>query len=190
MKRTLSQTILAGLLAGSMIAPLAGTMIAPAFAQSNDDGIEYQSPRKQLAVGTQVKVKLLQDLNSTSAQTGDKVRVEVAGDDTSGLPAGTIFNGRVASVKPATPKTAGVLRVRFGANHGSSSPYSTTSTASVLLTGTKPTQGPFQLHQRRRRCWGLTWFHSQAQTRRCHRRRGSRRRGRLRREPVDQEVRQ
>lgn len=138
MTRTISQKILAGLLAGSMIAPLAGILAVPAFAQS-DDGIEYQSPRKQIAAGTMIKVKLLQDLNSTSAQTGDKVRVEVAGDDSSGLPAGTIFNGRVASVKPGTPKAAGVLRVRFGGS-GSSSPHSTNSTASVLLTGTKPTQ--------------------------------------------------
>ena len=96
MKRTTSQTILAGLLAGSLV--------VPALAQSSASGIEFQSPRHKIAAGTTVKVKLLQDLSSSSAQSGDPVRVQVAGDDTSGIPAGAIFNGHVATAKPATPK--------------------------------------------------------------------------------------
>ena len=132
MKRTTSQTLLAGLLAGSLI--------VPALAQSSDSGIEFQSPRHKIAAGTTVKVKLLQDLSSSSAQSGDPVRVQVAGDDSSGIPAGTIFNGHVATAKPATPKAAGVLRVRFGGSSGSAYAYSTASsdTASALLMGTKP----------------------------------------------------
>ncbi len=138
MKRTTSQTILAGLLAGSLV--------VPALAQSSDSGIEFQSPRHKIAAGTTVKVKLLQDLSSSDARPGDPVRVQVAGDDTSGIPAGAIFNGHVATAKPATPKTAGVLRVRFGGGSGDAYAYNTasSSTASALLTGTKPTSDKSQ----------------------------------------------
>ncbi len=131
MKRTVSQTILAGLLAGSLVLPV--------LAQSSDSGIEFQSPQHRIPVGTPVKVKVLQTLSSSEAQDGDRVRVQVAPDDTSGIPAGAIFNGRVVSARPATPKAAGVLRVKFGPNNGDASAYNTTSTASVQLTGTKPT---------------------------------------------------
>ncbi len=128
MKRTTSQTLLAGLLAGSLI--------MPALAQSSS-GIEFQSPRHQIAAGTTVKVKLLQDLSSSDAQAGDRVRVQVAGDDNSGIPSGAIFNGRVANARPATPKAAGVLRVNFGSGGGSA--YTASSgTATVQLMGTKP----------------------------------------------------
>jgi len=129
MKRTTSQTLLAGLLAGSLI--------MPALAQSSGSGIEFQSPRHQIAAGTTVKVKLLQNLSSSDAQTGDRVRVQVAGDDSSGIPSGAIFNGRVANARPATPKAAGVLRVNFGTGGGSA--YTASSgTATVQLMGTKP----------------------------------------------------
>ena len=47
MKRTTSQTILAGLLAGSLL--------MPALAQSSDSGIEFQSPQHKIAAGTTVK---------------------------------------------------------------------------------------------------------------------------------------
>ena len=137
MKRKTSQMILAGLLAGSLVAPV--------LAQSSDSGIEFQAPRHQIAAGTTVKVKLLQNLSSSSARSGDPVRVQVAGDDTSGIPTGAIFNGRVASVHPANPKAAGVLRVRFGSANGSASAYNTgASTASVQLMGTKPTSDKSQ----------------------------------------------
>jgi len=132
MKRTTSQIILAGLMAGSLV--------MPALAQSSDSGIEFQSPRHKIAAGTLVKVKLLQNLSSSDAQSGDRVRVQVAGDDTSGIPAGAIFNGRVAAVKPATPKAAGVLRLKFGRDNGDAYAYNgaSTSTASAQLMGTKP----------------------------------------------------
>jgi len=138
MKRTTLQTILAGLLAGSLI--------VPALAQSSDSGIEFQSPRHKIAAGTTVKVKLLQDLSSSDAQSGDPVRVQVAGDDTSGIPAGAIFNGHVAAVQHATPKTAGILRVKFGAGRGDAYAYNTASSsiASAQLTGTKPSSDKSQ----------------------------------------------
>ncbi len=138
MKRTTSQTVLAGLLAGSLVVPV--------LAQSSDSGIEFQSPRHRIAAGTMVKVKLLQSLSSSDAQAGDRVRVQVAGDDTSGIPVGAIFNGRVAAAKPATPKASGVLRLRFGGGSGGAYAYNTASadTASALLTGTKPTSDKSQ----------------------------------------------
>lgn len=111
--RILTSTALSGLL---LAAPF--SVIAPAFAQS-DSGI--QMPKHEIAPGTQVKVKLLRDINSDNAQTGDHVRVQVASDDSSGIPTGTILNGVVTSVSPATPKNAGVLYVRFGTGSGGSS---------------------------------------------------------------------
>ncbi len=109
--RILTGAALTGLL---LAAPLG--VIAPAFAQSSSG-----TPRSEVASGTEVKVKLLRDLSSESAQTGDHVRAQVAGDDKSGIPSGTILNGVVTSVSPATPKKAGVLYVRFGTGSGGSS---------------------------------------------------------------------
>ena len=111
---------------------LAGSLVVPALAQSGS-GMEFPSPKQQISAGTTVKVKLLQDLSSSDAQPGDRVRVQIAGDDSSGLPSGTIFNGRVTTAKPATPKAAGVLNLKFGQ---SGSAY---SVASAQLSGTKPT---------------------------------------------------
>lgn len=137
MKRTTPQMILAGLLAGSLV--------MPALAQSSGSGIEFQSPQHRVAAGTTVKVKLLQDLNSSDARIGDRVRVQVAGNDSSGIPAGTIFNGRVATARPATPKAAGVLRINFGTSNGSASSYTaSSSTATIQLVGTKPTSDKSQ----------------------------------------------
>ena len=121
--RTFTPTLLGGLL-------LAFTSLVPALAQTSNYGIEVPSGQHHIAAGTTLKVKLLQDVTSASAQSGDRVRVQVE-DDSSGLPAGTIFNGRVSSVTRATPKSAGVLHLRFGG-----SGY--TSTASADLTGQKP----------------------------------------------------
>ncbi len=110
MKNTLGRTVTSVVL-GSLLLALPLTTIAPAFAQS-DSTIEM--PKHTIAAGTDVKVKLLRDINSQSAETGDHVKVQVAIDDQSGIPTGTILNGVITSVTPATPKTAGVLYVRFG----------------------------------------------------------------------------
>ena len=111
--RILTSAALSGLL---LAAPFSA--VVPAFAQADGD---IQMPKHEIAAGTQVKVKLLRDLSSDSAQTGDHVRVQVASDDSSGIPTGTILNGVVTSVSPATPKKAGVLYVRFGTGSGGSS---------------------------------------------------------------------
>lgn len=104
---------------GGLLLAAPFSAVVPAFAQSDGD---IQMPKHEIASGTPVKVKLLRDLSSESAQTGDHVRVEVANDDSSGIPTGTILNGVVTSVSPATPNRAGVLYVRFGSG-GSSSSY-------------------------------------------------------------------
>ena len=125
--RILTSAALSGLL---LAAPF--SMIAPAFAQSDSS---IQMPKHEIAAGTAVKVKLLRDINSDSAQTGDHVRVQVASDDSSGIPTGTILNGVVTSVTPATPNKAGVLYVRFGAGSGDSS--SSYNLATGRFSGTK-----------------------------------------------------
>ncbi len=104
--RTLASAVLGSLL---LVAPL--STLTPAFAQSDSD---VQMPRHQIPSGTDVKVKLLRDISSQNTQVGDHVKVQVAGDDNSGIPSGTVLNGVVTSVTPATPKTAGVVYVRFG----------------------------------------------------------------------------
>ena len=127
MKHTMTSAVLGGLL---LIAPL--SMTASSFAQSDSD---IQMPRHQVPSGTQVKVKLLRDLSSQSAQTGDHIKVQVASDDSSGLPAGTVLNGVVTSVRPSTSSTAGVLFVRFGTGTGGSS--SSYNLATGQFTGRK-----------------------------------------------------
>ena len=107
MKQKFTGAVLGGLL---LFAPLGSAV--PSYAQDSDSAIVM--PKRQVPSGTQVKVKLLRDISSSSAQTGDHVRVQIAGDDTSGLPSGTVLNGVITSVRPATPKEAGVLFVKFG----------------------------------------------------------------------------
>lgn len=96
---------------GSLLLAAPFAAVAPAFAQSES---AIQMPRHQIPSGTEIKVKLLRDISSQSAETGDHVKVQVANDDNSGIPTGTVLNGVVTSVTPATPKGAGVVYVRFG----------------------------------------------------------------------------
>lgn len=67
----------------------------------------------RISVGTPVKVTVLEGVSSENAQVGDHVRVRVAPNDTSGLPSGTVFVGRVMRVQPASLKHAGELAVQF-----------------------------------------------------------------------------
>ena len=107
MKNTLKHPMTSAALGGLLlIAPL--SLTTAAFAQSGSD---IQMPKREIPAGTQVKVKLLRDINSQDAQTGDHVKVEVAPDDSSGLPQGAILNGVITSVRSATPRSAGVLYV-------------------------------------------------------------------------------
>ena len=99
------------LMLGSVLLAAPFAAIAPAFAQSES---AIQMPRHQIPSGTDIKVKLLRDISSQSAETGDHVKVQVANDDNSGIPTGTVLNGVITSVTPATPKSAGVVYVRFG----------------------------------------------------------------------------
>lgn len=99
--------------------------------------------------GTPLKVRILRNLGSATAQPGDTVRVEVAGDDTTGIPPGTIFVGHVTAVHPATPNSAGSLSIQLELPRGSweeqhreissaSVPGPIADDASVTLTGTTP----------------------------------------------------
>lgn len=131
MKQTIKHTIQSAVLGGLLlISPL--SLTAASFAQSGSD---IQMPKRQIPSGTPVKVKLLRDVSSQSAETGDHVKVVVAGDDTSGLPSGTVLNGVITSVRIATPSTAGALFVRFGTGGGDSS--SSYNLATAEFTGRK-----------------------------------------------------
>ena len=81
-------------------------------AQSSSGNALLKSHR--IAVGAPVRVTVLQGVSSDSAQVGDHVRVRVASDDTSGLPSGTVFVGRVTRATPASNKRPGELEVQFG----------------------------------------------------------------------------
>lgn len=121
--RTFGPAALAGLMLTSMTLPVLAQSDAdryddgPAYASSNYSGIDIPSSRHEIAAGTTVKVKLLQDISSATARVGDPVRAEVSGDG-NGLPAGTYFTGRLTEVIPATPKQSGILRMQFGRGAG------------------------------------------------------------------------
>ncbi len=91
---------------------LSALLAGAALAQSSNES--FGPPVRHIASGTLVKVKLLQNLSSESANVGDSVRAQVAGDDTSGLPIGTVFVGRVTAVNSATAKHPGHVSVVFG----------------------------------------------------------------------------
>lgn len=83
-----------------------------AHAQAADNGTAILKSHR-ISVGTPVKVTVLKGTSSDSAQVGDHIRVKVASSDTSGLPAGTIFVGRVTRAVPASNKRAGELEIQF-----------------------------------------------------------------------------
>lgn len=128
----LTRTALTGLLIGSLTVPVLAqngntnyndnTNYSRASSNSSSydsySGIDVPSSRREITAGTEVKVKLLQDLTSASARVGDTVRAQVEGGDSNGLPNGTMFTGRVTEVRPATPKDAGTLRIQFGRGTG------------------------------------------------------------------------
>jgi hypothetical protein len=92
------------------VALLSLAVAAPIAAQAQDQII---LPSRQIPAGTSITVKLLQNLSSATANVGDPVRVEVVGNS-SGLPYGTILDGQVTRVHPATPRYPGVVDVEFG----------------------------------------------------------------------------
>ena len=132
MTSQITRTALAGLLIGSLALPAmaqngntnynnGNTNYNRTYNNPSSDsysGIDVPSSRREIAAGTEVKVKLLQDLTSESAHVGDTVRAQVEGGDSNGLPNGTMFTGRVTAVRPATSKDAGTLRIQFGRGTG------------------------------------------------------------------------
>lgn len=136
--KTANQITLFGVAAG-----LGATLLAaPVHAQGGDyerTGVSSRAAAQRLAVGTPIKVKLLQDLSSDSAHIGDRVRVAVASDDGHGLPSGTTFVGRVRAVRPATVKEAGAIDIRFDNGADYDSPAFVPDEGSAHLVGQKPT---------------------------------------------------
>ena len=134
--RTANQITLFGIAAGLGVTLLTGGV----YAQDSDyETTTSHTTAHRLAVGTPIKIKLLQDLSSDAAHIGDRVRVEVASDDGHGLPPSMTFVGRVRFVRPATAKEAGAIDIRFdnGADYDSTS--FVPDEASAHLVGQKPT---------------------------------------------------
>ena len=70
---------------------------------------------QRIPAGTVVKVRLLQDLSSKTARVGDRVRVQVAEEDRSGLASDTVLVGRITEVRQASGSSPGVIDIHFGA---------------------------------------------------------------------------
>jgi hypothetical protein len=77
-------------------------------------GTANPASSQTLPVNTVVKVRLLGQLHSDTAQVGDRVRAKAAADDFSGLEGDTTFVGRVTRAQPATASSPGLIEVRFG----------------------------------------------------------------------------
>lgn len=129
---------------------IAGVTVSDAQAQS----MEASSQLVTIPAGTLAKVQLQRALDSTTMVVGDKVRVNIAPDDTSGLPKDCILVGRVTEASPATKNTPGVIDITFGALERAGNPWKTISvdlalgnypqvnqTANVSVTG-QTTQDP------------------------------------------------
>jgi hypothetical protein len=76
-------------------------------------GAYGQATRTVISAGTVVKVKSLDGLSSKDARAGDRVRVQVADDDRSGLPPGTVLVGRITKVQQATRSQPGTIDMDF-----------------------------------------------------------------------------
>jgi hypothetical protein len=72
-----------------------------------------QPTRTVISSGTVVTVKSLDSLSSKDARAGDRVRVQVADDDRSGLPSGTVLVGRITKVQQATRSQPGTIDMDF-----------------------------------------------------------------------------
>ena len=135
--KSMNVVTLFGLTAGLGLTLLSGAV----RAQDGDyERVSGRPSAERLAAGATVQATLTQSLSSGSARVGDRVRVEVAGDDASGLPAGTTFVGRVRAVRAATKTRPGAIDLRFDAGDGPDSPSFVPDAASAHLYGQKATQ--------------------------------------------------
>lgn len=73
-----------------------------------------QSARQVVPSGSVVKVTLQDPLRSKEAKVGDRVRVQVAQDDRSGMPAGAVLVGRITQVQRSTSSQPGIIDITFG----------------------------------------------------------------------------
>lgn len=119
------------------LALLLGAALLPGSAQAQGDEQADNAPAPSsfsLDAGTTVKLRLLKDLNSSSAHVGDRVQAEVADDDQNGLPTGTLFFGHVKRLKTADSRDAGTLDVTFDVQRGDG-PDAVRNAASAHLVG-------------------------------------------------------
>jgi hypothetical protein len=73
-----------------------------------------QQARHVIPSGTVVKVTLQEPLSSKDARVGDRIRVQIAADDRSGMPTRAVLVGRVTQVQRATSKQPGIIDMAFG----------------------------------------------------------------------------
>ena len=91
-----------------ILLPMAALLLLPMLSSA-------PAQAQRLPEGTVVKVRLLDDLNSETARVGDRVRVQVADTDRSGLPLDSVFVGRVTEARRASKSAPGVINLSFGA---------------------------------------------------------------------------
>jgi hypothetical protein len=96
---------------GSRIAALSGKLVATLMLLLVMSGSLLA---QSVPAGTVVKVRLLSELNSEKTRVGDRIRVQVAENDRSGLNRDTVFVGRVTEVQQASKTQPGVIDIRFG----------------------------------------------------------------------------
>ncbi len=104
------------------VQPMLMPFVARADNGNNDNGgysNTVNGAQGKIAAGTLVKVHLLDPVSSSTAHVGDRFRVAVASDDTSGLPSGTVFFGQVTQVTPGTPNSAGSVALQLALPRGS-----------------------------------------------------------------------
>jgi hypothetical protein len=94
---------------------LAMALLAAAGAAGRPARAQQSTEASRIPAGTGIRVRLLRDISSRTMEVGDRVRVQVAADDTSGLPKEAILVGRVIEASPATASSPGVVDVSFGA---------------------------------------------------------------------------
>lgn len=118
------------------LALLGVALLAGGVHAQSDDPADAPPPSSSFSLdaGTTVKLRLLKDLNTSSAHVGDRVQAEVADDDQNGLPTGTLFFGHVRRLRAADSRDAGEMDVTFDVQRGDG-PYAARDVASAHLVG-------------------------------------------------------
>ncbi len=113
---------------------LLGVALLGGAARAQGETPVDAAPPAHLEAGTTLKIKLLKDFSSATAHVGDRVRAEVAGDDTNDLPAGTLLFGHVTWIKPSGGSAPAQVDAKFDLQRGDG-PEAVRDAASAHLTG-------------------------------------------------------